>query len=360
MEYASHNTEFLEALMCPAFIADNGIITQANQSAQQRGIQPETAVEGLIAIGVEEYRQYTNGKLCITLSVQGISYNATVTSNGHYHIFCLETEYVKPELRAFALAAQQLREPLANAMNSAEQLIPCTGIQDDAEAKQQLGQINRSLHQLLRAIGNMSDAAQYASCLSARLQVCDLTSIFRETLEKASALSAQAERTIKYTLPKQIVYGPCDPEKLERAILNLVSNALKYSPKDGTISASVRHSGNKLIFTIQDSGAGVHPSVQSNIFARFLREPGLGDGNEGIGLGMSIVRSVAALHRGTVLLEQPQDEGARLTMTIASNPISDTVLHTPVMLPIDYSGGRDKALLELADVLPTSIFENIN
>ena len=358
MEYASQITEILETLICPAFTVESGTIIHVNQAAQEHGVTPSAAVADLISTGAEEYTQYTTGKLCLTLSLQGIPYSATVTCNGSYHIFCLETEYVKPELRAFALAAQQLRGPLAAAMSGTEQLLPLAGIQDDKEAKQQLGQINRSLHQLLRAISNMSDTAQYANCLSAHLQVCELTGIFRETLEKSSSLAAAAQRTLKYTLPKQAVYGPCNQEKLERAILNLVSNALKYTLKGGTISATLRQTSNKLIFTIQDNGIGICPSIQSNIFARYLREPGLGDGKDGIGLGMSIVRSVAALHNGTVLMEQPENEGARLTMTIAVKPVSDAVLRTPVMLPIDYTGGRDKALLELADVLPPSIYEN--
>ena len=360
MEYASQITEMLETLICPAFTVESGIITHANQAAQERGAMPSSSVADLISIGAEEYTQYTSGKLCLTLSLHGIPYSAIVTRSGSYHLFCLETEYVKPELRAFALAAQQLREPLAAAISGTEQLLPITGIQEDSDARQQLGQINRSLHQLLRAISNMSDAAQYANCNVAHLQVCELTGIFRETLEKSSSLAAAAQRTLNYTLPKQAVYGPCYQENLERAILNLVSNALKYTPNGGTINATVRQINNKLIFTIQNSGTGIRADVQSNIFSRYLREPGLGDGKDGIGLGMSIVRSVAALHNGTVLMDQPENEGARLTMTIAVKPVSDAVLRTPVMLPVDYTGGRDKALLELADVLPASIYENMD
>ena len=208
MEYASQIAEMLETLVCPAFTVESGIIVQANQAAQERGIQPATAVTDIISIGAEEYKQYTAGKLCLTLSVHGIPYSATVTCSDSYHIFCLESEYAKPELRAFALVAQQLREPLANAINGAEQLLPSAGIQNDSEAKQQLGQINRSLYQMLRAVSNMSDAAQYANCLCAHLHNCELTGIFRETLEKSSALAAAAERTLNYTLPKQAVYGP--------------------------------------------------------------------------------------------------------------------------------------------------------
>ena len=360
MEHSTENAEMLETLLCPAFTVTDGMITHANHAALQRGIQLNTNICDLIAIGAEEYQQYTKGKLCITLCLQGISYDATVTTSGKNHVFCFASDYEDPELRAFALAAQQLRGPLANAMASTEQLLPNSAMQKDAEAKQQLAQVNRSLHQLLRAISNMSDAAHYSNHQACRLQTCDLTGIFEEVLEKAAHLASQAGRTLNYTLPNQSVYGLADAQKLERAVLNLISNAIKYTPSGGTINATLRHSKNKLIFTIQDSGCGISPQVRSNIFSRFLREPGLDDGRSGIGLGMSIVRSVAAAHGGTVLMEQPENEGARLTMTIAVNQATDNVVRTPVILPVDYAGGRDHSLLELSDVLPVSLYEDID
>lgn len=360
MEHSIQNAEILEKLICPAFAVTDGIIVHANQAALQRGIQLNTGVSDLIAIGAEEYACYSQGKLCITLTIQNITYDTTVTVSGNHHIFCLASDYEVPELRAFALAAQQLRGPLANAMGSAEQLLPNAAGWNNPEDKQTLAQLSRSLHQLLRAVSNMSDTAHYTNRQACRLQTCDMTGIFEEILEKAAFLASQAGRTLNFALPKQAVPGLADSEKLERAVLNLISNAIKYTPCDGAINATLRYSKNKLIFTIQDSGSGIDPQVRGNLFSRFLREPGLDDGRSGIGLGMTIVRSVAAMHGGTVLMEQPQNEGARFTMTLAINQTSDNVVRTPILLPVDYAGGRDHSLLELSDVLPVSLYANID
>jgi hypothetical protein len=71
---------------------------------------------------------------------------------------------------------------------------------------------------------------------------------------------------------------------------------------------------------------------------------------------MSIVRSVAAAHGGTVLIEHPDDAGLKITMTISLVQPSDNILRSPVKLPIDYAGGHDHCLLELSDVLPDKLF----
>lgn len=356
MEHSTDTAQMLEQLICPAFIVKDGIITHANQAALQRQIKLNTNIDDLICIGKEEYEMYTGGKLCLTLSIEDIPYSATVTAAQDHQIFCLASDYEDPELRAFALAAQQLREPLAKAMVSTELLLPNDTVREDPEAAQYLAQVNRSLHQLLRAVCNMSDAAQYATTQRSNMQTRDVTGIFEEVLEKAVALTAQAERTLVYSVPNQSVFCPADEEKLERAILNLLSNAMKFTPKCGTINASLNHSGNRLLFTVQDSGQGAGPQVRSNMFSRFLREPGIEDGRSGIGLGMSIVRSVAAAHGGTLLIEHPENAGIKITMTISLTQTSDNILRSPIKLPIDYAGGHDHCLLELSDVLPDDLF----
>lgn len=356
MEHSLDTAQMLEQLMCPAFIVQDGIVTNSNQAALQRQIKLNTNISDLICIGKDEYEIYTDGKLCLTLSIQGITYNATVTNTESGHLFCLESDYEDPELRAFALVAQQLREPLAKAMVSTELLLPNSSVRDDAEAAQHLSQVNRSLHQLLRAVCNMSDAAQYTNPLHANMQTQDVAKIFDEILEKAADLATHAERTLNYAVPKQAIFCSADGAKLERAILNLLSNAIKFTPKGGTINATLHHSNNRLLFTVQDSGEGANLQARTNMFSRFLREPGLEDGRSGIGLGLSIVRSVAAAHGGTVLIEQPNNAGVKITMTLSIKQPADNIFRSPVRFPIDYAGGYDHCLLELSDVLPDNLF----
>lgn len=357
MELEPSAPGMLEQLMFPAFVVKDGIVVQVNQAAQQRQIQPGTHVRELICVGLEDYERFTGGRLCLTLLICDIACNASVTAADGYHIFALDPDFDEPELRAFALAAQQLREPLSNAMVSTELLLPNDTIQKDPEAHLQLARVNRSLHQLLRAVCNMSDAASFKNQCTCRMEMRDTVSIFEEILEKASHLAHQAERTLNYRCTLQSVFSAVDAEKLERAVLNLISNALKFSPKGGTVNARLYRSGSRLIFTVEDSGQGIDPMLHSNIFSRYLRQPGIEDCRSGIGLGMSIVHAVAAAHGGTVLAEQPEASGARLTMTLAIRKSVESEVRSPILLPTDYAGGLDHAALELSDVLPDALFE---
>lgn len=359
MEQATDCPIFLEAMSCPAFTVKDGIINRANQAALQRQLPLDAPVSRLISIGQEDYAQFSSGKLCLTIRIQDIQYNTTVTKAGSEHLFCMKTPYAEPELRAFALAAQYLREPLANAMIGTELLLPNDAIREDPEARNQLGQVNRSLHRLLRAISNMSDMAQYKHMQLTKLQSHNATAVFDELLDKASHLISQAGRTLHYKVPQQSVYCMLDVEKLERAVLNLLSNAAKYAPAESDIHAALQCSGNQLRFTVTSSTDGAEAKLRNDIFNRFLREPGLEDGRSGIGLGISIIHSVAAAHGGTVLYDMLNGTDIRFTMTIAlKNPNAETVLRSPVRIISDYAGGRDRCLLELSDILPDKLYKD--
>ena len=357
MESSLNPQKMLDIALSPAFLVENSFITCANTAAQLRQIIVGTAVADYIAVGAEEYAEFTDGKLCLVLSISGISVNATVVKDNQYHIFYLESDYTEPELRAFALAAQHLREPLSNAMICANSLLPNISTQGSADLQDQLSQLNRNLHQLHRTICNMSDAVQYQNARLSRFEYREVSSIFSEIMEKAASLLSTGNHTLQHTCPSSHINTMVDAEKLERALLNMISNAVKFSPKGSMITASLRSSKNKLYFSVQNSYSNHAETQLRNIYSNYLREPGVEDPNRGIGLGMTIVQKAAAAHGGTLLLEQPDAFGIRFTMTIAIEPAKTTKLRSNIQLPIDYTGGYDHAHTELSDVLPAELYK---
>ena len=149
-----------------------------------------------------------------------------------------------------------------------------------------------------------------------------------------------------------------DVEKLRRAVFNLISNAVKFTPKSGSIEAKLTRHGNTLHLTIADNGRGIPAEQMGSLYSRYLRPSCVEDGRHGIGLGMVIVQAAAAAHGGTVLIEQPQEGGTKVTLTLAIRPQTDGNFRSPAALTIDYSGGRDRGLIELADLLPASSFQS--
>ena len=107
---------------------------------------------------------------------------------------------------------------------------------------------------------------------------------------------------------------------------------------------------------IQDSGSGIAQQIRSSLFHRYLRQPGIEDSRWGLGLGMVLIRSAAANHGGTVLIDSPSGTGTRVTMTLSIRQPQEATLRSPI-LRVDYAGERDHALIELSDCLPAQLYE---
>ena len=358
--HISDAMEMVDHMPYPAFCVKEGIIVKANPAALARMIEPDMSIDKLLATGIEEYSQFENGNLYLNLSIQGSSTGAAVTRKNGFDLFRLEQDADRAELQAMALAARELREPLASVMITADRLFPVSGLADDPATQEQVARINRGLYQMLRVISNMADANRYAAESGSNMEVRDVCGILRETFSKAAALVEQTGITLEYTDYPDSIYTMVDGERLERAVLNIISNAVKFTPSGGSIFAKLTRKQNKLYLSIQDTGSGIADALRPGIFSRYTREPGLEDGRFGIGLGFVLIRSTAALHGGTVLVDQPEETGTRITMTLAIRPGEGDRLRSPI-LRVDYSGERDHGLLELSDVLPAKLYtpENI-
>lgn len=351
MENSHDLAAVLDLIIRPAFAVSDGIIQYCNHAARQYMICEETHVDTLLETGAEEYADLTSGSLYLTLRLQDQFFGATVSRTSGFDVFVLDQEDAQPQLQAMALAARELREPLSQMMIAADRLLPAG--ENDNTNRQLLRQ---SLYQMLRLVGNMSDAARYAEQPLPHQQLQDIPALIGEVFEKAGVLAAQAGITLRFTNCPQSVTAMADPEKLERAIYNILSNAIKFSEPGDTVDAALTRRGNKLYLTVNDSGRGIPNELIGNVFSMHLRQPGLEDPRHGIGLGMVMIRSAASAHGGTVLIERSSEQGTRLTMTIAIRKDVSGNLFSP-RIHVDYAGELDHGLIELADVLPPSAFQ---
>jgi len=116
--------------------------------------------------------------------------------------------------------------------------------------------------------------------------------------------------TLAPALPTEAVQGRIHPEKFGRALDNLVSNALKFTPKGGTITIGVQKQGSKARITVQDTGVGIPSKLHAHLFEKFnpTRRAGL-HGETTTGLGLFIAKQIVQLHGGTIWLESREQEG---------------------------------------------------
>ncbi len=343
----------LDLLVSPGFCVQNQKIVKLNPAAESLLLAQGTDILPLLHTGHQEYADFEGGCLYLTLCLGGQHFGASVTRLGDLDVFILEQEDDQTEFRSMALAARELREPLTNVMVTAGRLFPLSAQDNDPVLQEQAARLNRGLYQMLRILGNMSDAGLDRT---SRQEVWDLRAVMAEIFEKAAATVPHAGVTLTYSGPQEELFGLADREQLERAVLNILSNAIKFTPQGGSIQASLTRKRNLLQLSVLDSGDGIPDGILSSLFRRYLRQPGIEDSRFGIGLGMVLIRNAAAAHGGTVLIDQPQGCGTRVTLTIKLRQAPSTGLRSPV-LRVDYAGERDHCLLELSESLPAHLYK---
>lgn len=347
--------DILDLMDRPAFCVDGGVIRAANDAARSRMLSPGENVFPLIRTGAREYEAFSSGCLYLTLCIGDETCGASVTRLGDQDVFTLEKSDGDLTLKAYALAAQELRQPLSQLLAVSDQLFPALEDPENGSTAEQIARMNRSLHQLLRLVGNMSDAATAGA---ARMELRDVTAVVQEIIDHATPLCQSAQVTLSFENHPVPVYSLLDSQKLERAIYNLLSNSLKHMSPGGEIAVQLKRRVNTLYLTVTDSGDSARSGLSAGMFSRFLREPGMTDGRSGLGLGLTLVRAAAAAHHGALLLDQTSSGGVRATLSFPIQQDSGS-LRSP-SLHIDYAGERDHGLIELSESLPYQLYRSRN
>jgi PAS domain S-box-containing protein len=211
----------------------------------------------------------------------------------------------------FANVSHELRTPLALILGPAERML-AHGDNLTELQRRDLEVMRRNAATLLKQVNNLLDLSKLdAGRMQASYAEVDLVRLVRKVAGHFDALAP--ERGISYAidtperLPAQV-----DPEKLERVVLNLLSNAFKFVPEGGRVRCSLRPTENgRALISVQDSGPGVRPELRQTIFERFRQ----GDGGStrqfgGTGLGLSIARDFVELHEGTLGVTDAPGGGA--------------------------------------------------
>ena len=344
----------LEMIDRPAFFVRHDKIIFANQMAKNRQVKEGSDITDLLVDHADAYHAFTDGCLYLTLELGLFPCGATVTRQDDGALFLLDRDWDITQLQALALAGQQLRMPLSNVMTLADRLLP--RLEDDPSTKEQAGQLSRGLFQLLRIISNMADGERYAGADAPNLEITEISGFLREVVAKAQAALETTTINICYHGLERHVFSLVDRERLERSVYNLISNAVKFSPPEGTVTIAVVNTGKHIRISVEDQGCGIANHVIGSLFNRYQREPSIEDSRFGLGLGMTLVRTTAAIHGGTVLVDQPG--GTRVTLSLAIRKTVPGGLRSPVLRIGDYLGGWDAALTELSETLPISAYEN--
>ncbi len=209
----------------------------------------------------------------------------------------------------FANVSHELRTPLALILGPVDQLLRETSQLSEREYFR-LSTIKRNAQSLLHQVNDLLDLARIDAQQMPLAYVCaNVGALLREVA--ASFAAAVQERSISLLIEgDEELYADIDRAKFARVVVNLLSNAFKFTPVGGRISCIIARVANgRFLLSVQDNGPGVQAQMKEQIFARFAQgQDGLS--GSGSGLGLNIVKEFVELHGGTVVVLDAPGGGA--------------------------------------------------
>ena len=149
-----------------------------------------------------------------------------------------------------------------------------------------------------------------------RAESLDFGELVRRAVEHAGPMAELANVTIGTKLPKAPVSLSGDSFILRAAVTNLLENAIDFSPAGGVVAINLTHTEKQALLTIDDRGPGVPDYARDKVFERFFSLRQLNNGRKGTGLGLTLVREAAILHKGSVHLEPREGGGTRASLIL--------------------------------------------
>jgi heavy metal sensor kinase len=221
------------------------------------------------------------------------------------------------EMRQFSTAlAHELRTPLAALRGDAEMAMRQPGGLEDVRRRfaSQLEEIDK-LKRLIDQVLTLARAE--AGEIRLTPEAVDLGQLAASLVDQLEPV-AQAKGVALRFEPAggpAVVNG--DPSWLERLILNLVDNAIKFTPTAGIITVRAYRDGETARLAVQDTGIGITPELMPHIFERFFRaDPARPSGVEGVGLGPSLAKWIVDRHRGRIAVESQPGKGSTFTVSL--------------------------------------------
>lgn len=235
-------------------------------------------------------------------------------------------EATQSKLAFFTNVSHDLRTPLTLIAEPVEQLVQADNLTPQQTSLMKIAYKNVKI--LRRLIDQILDFRKYENGkLDLNLSEIDFGQAVNEWLEAFHALARK--RHMHLVLKEEESTGKTlalDAEKFERIFFNLVSNAIKYTPDNGTITITYTLSPDRLVFKVADTGQGISERDLGNIFDRFYQVDRVH--SNGSGIGLSLAKAFVELHGGTISVESTLDKGSVFTVEIPVRHI-DSPTDTP-------------------------------
>jgi two-component system, OmpR family, phosphate regulon sensor histidine kinase PhoR len=234
-----------------------------------------------------------------------------------------ELDRLKSEM--IRMTSHDLKNPLQAAMANLELLTDDLKTNTDKEINKSLDIINKQLLRMNRIISGILDLERAKIGIS-NTDLYQPELLSNRVIDDLEPLAKDQGITLETKIAENLPEFWGDGEQIERALSNLIENAIKFTPSGGKVSVEIQQKKDNILFEIRDTGIGIPEHLQSQIFERFLRGSQHGQkGAEhisGSGLGLSLVKTIIENHQGEIWLKSKINEGTTFYISI---PITSNV-----------------------------------
>jgi signal transduction histidine kinase len=232
----------------------------------------------------------------------------------------LEADQRKDEF--LATLAHELRNPLAPIRFAVESLKAGAPPESAARAREV---IERQVRQLVRLVDDLLDVSRItANKINLRCERHDLAGLMATAVESMMPLSTAADQQLDVRMPSTPIWVVGDGARLVQIFANVLSNAVKFTPRGGQIWFSAESQATEAVVRIRDTGIGIAPDILPRVFDMFQQaEPILERSVGGLGIGLTLARRLVEMHDGRILVTSPgsgrgTEVEIRLPMPLAS------------------------------------------
>lgn len=214
--------------------------------------------------------------------------------------------------RLTADVAHELRTPLASLQSAVEAMLD--GVWDANE--EHLNSCREEVLRLSRLVDELGTLSRYDGApLTMEYEHLELSELVRRV--SAGLEPSFRQKGVTFQLEGGEVWLSADRGKLSQVLVNLLSNALKFTPEGGSITVSLDETEQAAAFTVSDTGDGIAPEDLPYIFEQFYRaDPSRSRATGGSGIGLSIVEAIVKAHGGTISVSSVPGEGSAFTVTL--------------------------------------------
>ncbi|HEU5056242.1 MAG TPA: HAMP domain-containing sensor histidine kinase [Kofleriaceae bacterium] len=195
--------------------------------------------------------------------------------------------------------AHDLRSPLQALHLAVGQVDPAEPLPPEPRTRQLFGMVSRQLVRIERMLDDLLDTAcAEAGRLEIRTQPSDVRDLVRDVAEIFEV--ASPGHRLELVLPADISLVDCDPGRMTQVLINLIQNAIKYSPDGGAIRVQIENGSREVTISVADQGVGIPYEEQHAVFEPYQRSSGTRTAIAGSGLGLFVVRHIVEAHGGRI------------------------------------------------------------